>query len=103
MDHFEMPQILLLRLAIVEPIKWTLPTVKKLFEKVDWHHVVERYREPVAGDWVRIMHAVLRRKARKEAAGEEPELVSTQDLLDEVDRYRRANTQIVATQSGNYV
>jgi ATP-dependent 26S proteasome regulatory subunit len=75
----------------------------KLFEDVDWRLVVERYREPVAGDWVRIMHAVLRRKARKEAAGEEPELVTTQDLLDEVDRYRRANTQIVVPQSGNYV
>ena len=49
------------------------------------------------------MHAVLRRKARSEAAGEDPNLVTTQDLLDEVDRYRRANTQILAPQAGNYV
>ncbi|MGE4608690.1 MAG: ATP-binding protein [Myxococcota bacterium] len=76
---------------------------ERLFEEVDWKLVVERYREPVAGDWVRIMHAVLRRKARSEAAGEDPRLVTTQDLLDEVDRYRRANTQIITPQAGNYV
>ncbi len=74
-----------------------------LFEDVDWKLVVERYREPVAGDWVRIMHAVLRRKARSQAAGEEPSLVTTKDLLEEVDRYRRANTQILSPQAGNYV
>ncbi len=76
---------------------------ERLFDGVDWKLVVERYRGPVAGDWVRIMHAVLRRKARSEAAGENPSLVTTQDLLDEVDRYRRASTQIIAPQAGNYV
>jgi ATP-dependent 26S proteasome regulatory subunit len=76
---------------------------ERLFDEVDWKLVVERYREPVAGDWIRIMHAVLRRKARSEAAGENPSLVTTQDLLDEVDRYRRANTQIISPQAGNYV
>ena len=80
-----------------------VPSGERWFEEVDWKLVVERYREPVAGDWVRIMHAVLRRKARSEAAGEDPRLVTTQDLLDEVDRYRRANTQIITPQAGNYV
>jgi len=76
---------------------------KALFDSVDWKNVVERYRGPVAGDWIRIMHAVLRRKARKEAAGESPTPVTTQDMIEEVDRYRRANTQMAAPHAGNYV
>jgi len=76
---------------------------ERLFEDIEWKLVVERYRGPVAGDWIRIMHAVLRRKARSQAAGEQPTLVTTKDLLDEVDRYRRANTQILSPQAGNYV
>jgi len=74
-----------------------------LFDNVDWKSVVERYREPVTGDWIRIMHAVLRRKARCEASGEAAGLVTTQDLIDEVDRFREANTRIAPTHSGNYV
>jgi hypothetical protein len=49
------------------------------------------------------MHAVLRRKARCEASGETAGLVTTQDLTDEVDRFRGANTRIAPTRSGNYL
>jgi len=74
-----------------------------LFEGVDWKAVVERLREPSTGDWIHIMHAVLRRKARCEAAGESAGSVTTQDLLDEVDRFRQASIQIAAPYAGNYV
>jgi proteasome regulatory subunit len=74
-----------------------------LFDPVDWNSVVERFRDPSPGDWVRIMHAVLRRKARCEASGEAATSVTTQDMFDEVDRFRQASNQIAAPHSGNYV
>jgi ATP-dependent 26S proteasome regulatory subunit len=74
-----------------------------LFDNIDWKSVVEHYRAPATGEWVRVMHAVLRRKARCEAAGESATHVSTQDMLDEVDRFRQANHQIATPQAGNYV
>ena len=74
-----------------------------LFDDIDWKSVVEHLRGPSTGDWVRIMHAVLRRKARREASGEAATNVTTQDLLDEVDRFRQANNQIAIPRSGNYV
>jgi hypothetical protein len=49
------------------------------------------------------MHAVLRRKARCEASGETTTNVTTQDMLDEVDRFRQANNQITTPHAGNYV
>jgi ATP-dependent 26S proteasome regulatory subunit len=74
-----------------------------LFESVDWKSVVERFREPSTGDWIRIMHGVLRRKARCEASGETTTSVTTQDMFDEVDRFRQANNQIAIPHPGNYV
>jgi ATP-dependent 26S proteasome regulatory subunit len=74
-----------------------------LFDCVDWKSVVERFREPSTGDWVHIMHAVLRSKARCEASGETTSRVTTQDMFDEVDRFRQANNQIAVPHSGNYV
>ena len=74
-----------------------------LFDSVDWKAVVERYRMSTTGDWIRIMHAVLRRKARCQAAGETPSLVTTQDLFDEVDQFRQTSNQIAVPQAGNYV
>ncbi len=76
---------------------------RALFDNVDWKAVVERLRDPATGDWVRIMHAVLRRKARREASGEAPSNVTTQDMLDEVDRFRQASYQIAIPPSGTYV
>lgn len=65
-----------------------------LFEEVDWVQVVNRFREPSIGAWVRMMHAALRRKARCEAAGEEVTLIRTQDLLEEVERARDATGRL---------
>jgi ATP-dependent 26S proteasome regulatory subunit len=75
----------------------------ELFDSVDWKSVVDRYRDPATGDWIRIMHAVLRRKARREASGETASSVTTQDLFDEVDRSRQAHNQIAVPHSGNYL
>jgi len=75
---------------------------RSLFDAVDWHQVVSRYRQPSTGDWVRIMHAALRRKARCEAAGEDVDRILTEDLLDEVDRVRRTDTRLQPS-GGNYI
>ncbi len=76
---------------------------RTLFEPMDWEKVVGGYAEPATGDWIRIMHAVLRRKARCEAAGEDVQPVSSEDFLDEVRRHKQARTRMAVPQSGNYV
>ncbi len=76
---------------------------KTLFSDVDWEAVVRHYQGPSVGEWIRLMHAVLRRKARCEAAGEPEEAVTTQDLLGEVDRFRRAKGQLPQSRSGIYL
>jgi SpoVK/Ycf46/Vps4 family AAA+-type ATPase len=73
-----------------------------LFDAIDWAAVVSDQTEPSTGDWVRIMHAVLRRKARCEATGEAPHAVNTDDLLDEVRRFRQAADRL-SLPTGNYV
>ena len=62
---------------------------RSLFADVDWRDVVSRFRDPSTGDWIHLMHGVLRRKARCEASAEEVALVTTDDLLHEVERFRR--------------
>jgi ATP-dependent 26S proteasome regulatory subunit len=74
-----------------------------LFDAVDWTEVVRKHRDSATGDWIRIMHAVLRRKARFEAAGETATLVTTRDLEDEVDRFRKASVRLAITEGGTYV
>lgn len=74
-----------------------------LFDGVAWAEVVRQYREPAPGDWIRLMHATLRRKARYEAAGEAVKPATTQDLLDEVDRARRARKRLPANGGGIYL
>ena len=76
---------------------------RPLFEQVEWTTVVHHYRDPSVGDWIRLMHGVLRRKARCEAANEEPGPVTTQDLLDEVNRFRKASNRIPSARAGIYV
>ncbi|HIF93073.1 MAG: ATP-binding protein [Myxococcales bacterium] len=73
-----------------------------LFENVDWAKVVDGTRDPSIGDWVRMLHAVLRRKARCDAAGEEPEAVSNDDFAREISRLRQAHTR-VHMDGGNYL
>jgi ATP-dependent 26S proteasome regulatory subunit len=76
---------------------------RKLFEAVDWRAVVAQHRDPPTGDWIRILHGVLRRKARHEACGDTATNVTTQDLLDEVARYRQVSRHLVLPEAGNYV
>lgn len=75
---------------------------RTLFGEVDWDKIVDGTREPSIGDWVRMLHAVLRRKARLEAAGEDPEPVSNDDFASEVSRLRQAHTRI-HMDGGNYL
>src|SRR5262249_28112655 len=63
---------------------------RRLFDKVDWPRVIEQNREASIGAWVQLLHAVLRRKARCDAADDKPGLVVTEDVLSEVDRFKRA-------------
>jgi ATP-dependent 26S proteasome regulatory subunit len=74
-----------------------------LFDSVDWGAVVGKYRNAATGDWIRILHAVLRRKARCEAAGENVAPVTTRDLQDEVERFHQASVRLAITEGGNYV
>jgi len=74
---------------------------RPLFEEIAWDDVVLDQQGPTPGEWVRLLHAALRRKARCEAAGEAVTPVSTQDLVSEVDRFRRASNQL--PQLGTYV
>ncbi len=76
---------------------------RALFEGVDWRAVVAQHRDPPTGDWIRILHGVLRSKARHEACGETSTRVTTQDLLGEVARYRQASRHLVLPEAGNYV
>jgi ATP-dependent 26S proteasome regulatory subunit len=75
----------------------------RLFEAIDWRSVVAQHRGPATGDWVRILHGVLRRKARCEAAHEAVAPVRNDDLLAEVERFRRARGRLPADGSGMYV
>nr|MDJ0852206.1 ATP-binding protein [Myxococcota bacterium] len=76
---------------------------RALFEEVEWPKVVGHHRDAPPGDWIRLMHAVLRRKARSEAASEAVSRVRTQDLIDEVERSRRASGRLPKAGSGNYL
>ena len=46
---------------------------------------------------------MLRRKARCQASREVVTPVTTQDLLDEVARFRQANNRLSLARGGNYV
>lgn len=81
---------------------------RPLFDAVDWKDVVTRYREPSTGDWIRLLHAVLRRKARGEcvtdAEAEEPTRVGTADLQREVEVFRETRKRLPrAAPAGTYV
>jgi ATP-dependent 26S proteasome regulatory subunit len=73
-----------------------------LFTGVDWTAVVGGHRGPSTGDWVHILHSVLRRKARCEASGESAPLVGTDDLVAEVRSYLQTADRI-RTPTGTYV
>jgi len=76
---------------------------RPLFQEIDWPVVVAGVPiRPTPGEWVHVLHSVLRRKARCEAAGEPVTPVTTQDFRDEVDRFQKASSRLV-TPSGTYV
>ena len=74
-----------------------------LFEAIEWGSVVGQHRGPSTGDWVRILHAVLRRKARCEASGDAAGLATTQDFVEEVRRFLRTSDRLAVPLAGNYV
>ncbi len=76
---------------------------RPLFGEVDWHDVVSRFRDPATGDWIHLLHSVLRRKARCESALEEVPLVTTEDLLREVERYRSTRKRLPRPAAGTYI
>jgi len=93
---------------IVEALKLHAAACEKraghaLFEDVEWPVVVSKNKSEATGDWIRILHHVLRRKARCEAAGETVALVSTLDLEREVDRARHVSARLRNIGGGNYV
>jgi SpoVK/Ycf46/Vps4 family AAA+-type ATPase len=76
---------------------------RPLFDAIDWERVVGSYAGPSTGEWVRLLHAVLRRKARCEAAKEPAGPVTTSDLLQEVDRSRQTRGRLPVSGGGIYL
>ncbi len=77
---------------------------RRLFGSVDWADAVGRFRDPSTGDWIHLLHAVLRRKARSECSNEPLALVETEDLLAEVEVYRRTRKRLPrSAPSGTYL
>ena len=77
---------------------------RTLFGGVDWADVVSRFREPSTGDWIHLMHAVLRRKASAECAPQDIPLVDSDDLLAELEIFRRTRKRLPASApSGTYL
>jgi len=74
-----------------------------LFEPIDWASVVAPHRGPSTGDWVRILHAVLRRKARCEASGDTAGPATTSDFVEEVRRFLKTSDRLAVPMAGNYV
>ncbi len=74
-----------------------------LFGEVDWHDVVNRFREPRTGEWVGLMHATLRRKARSECSALSPDQVATADLVAEVEILRRTLKRLRQSAGGTYL
>lgn len=75
---------------------------RQLFEDVDWIEVARQHKDGSIGDWIRLLHAVLRAKARCEAASRESGFVLTSDLLAEVERAKRVTNRLPAP-SGRYL
>ena len=76
---------------------------RTLFEGIDWGAVVGTAEIGATGDWVRILHAVLRRKARREASGDLPSPITEEDLSAEVQRFDQASRRIQNPRGGTYV
>jgi len=75
---------------------------RPLFESVEWLDVVRPYPEHTIAEWVRILHGVLRRKARCEAAGEAATPVRNEELLEEASRVQGTKKRL-SYGEGNYL
>jgi ATP-dependent 26S proteasome regulatory subunit len=75
----------------------------RLFEAIEWADVIGPHRGPGTGDWVRILHAVLRRKARLEASGDVAGLATSADFVEEVRRFLKTSDRLAVPMAGNYV
>ncbi len=75
---------------------------RTLFQDVAWADAVKRSEGLTIGDWVRLLHAVLRRKARCDAAHEDPTGVNTEDLIREVERSKKTAARL-PTRTGAYL
>jgi ATP-dependent 26S proteasome regulatory subunit len=73
---------------------------RSLFDAVQWQDVVSRFREPSTGDWILLMHAVLRRKARHDCSEPEVSLITTDDLVEELDRFRHTRKRLPRSAPG---
>jgi len=76
---------------------------RTLFDPIEWERVIGSGRDASIGDWVRILHAVLRRKARLDAVGESPGPVKAPDVARELERFTQAQRRIRTPDGGNYV
>ena len=76
---------------------------RPLFAAIDWTRVVGSYAALSTGDWVRVLHAVLRSKAGCEAASESPGPIATEDLLREVERLRQTRGRLPVQGGGIYL
>ena len=76
---------------------------RTLFDEIDWKKVIGHSKEAPIGDWVRVLHGVLRRKARAEATQEVPTPVNTADISSEVERFHQAQRRISNSNGGNYL
>lgn len=75
---------------------------RPLFKDVDWIEVARQHKTGSIGEWIRLLHAVLRAKARCEAAREASDSVVTADLMEEVERAKRVTNRLPAP-SGRYL
>jgi ATP-dependent 26S proteasome regulatory subunit len=77
---------------------------RSLFGDVDWKDAVSRFREPTTGDWIQMMHGVLRRKAREQCGNDTVPVIGTDDLLGEVELFRRTRRRLPrAGPAGTYL
>ena len=76
---------------------------RQLFDGVDWDNAVLAAKDLTPGEWVRLLHAVLRHKARCEAADEDSGKVTTEDLRGEAERVSQAQARLAPPGGGTYL
>ncbi len=75
---------------------------RPLFDPLEWEDVVRRHQDASIGDWVRVLHAVLRLKARRDAAEGTKTTVTVEDLISEVERTKRVSNRLPSA-GGRYL